>query len=57
MIDDLLSDLSISFWLKNALTSALERDAVDALNDAELLVVVLKNRLDHIFGGYQHEVD
>lgn len=34
--------------LKNTLRSALNRDPVDALNDAEVLVVALKERLDFV---------
>jgi len=41
----ILSDPCASFWIKNALRSALERDPVDALNDAELLVNVLQENL------------
>ncbi|OYU09811.1 MAG: hypothetical protein CFE38_20845 [Comamonadaceae bacterium PBBC1] len=37
-----------SHWLKNALTSALDRDPVDACNDAELLAMVLGHRADQI---------
>jgi len=49
MCENILDDLAASFWLKNALRSALNRDPVDALNDAELLVVALKERLDFVF--------
>jgi hypothetical protein len=40
-VEDLLRDPSTSFWLRNALTSALLRDPVDAANDAEILARVL----------------
>ncbi len=40
-VEDLLKDPSTSFWLRNALTSALSRDPVDAANDAEVLARVL----------------
>ncbi len=49
LCENILDDLAASFWLKNALRSALNRDPVDALNDAELLVVALKERLDFVF--------
>ncbi len=49
MCENILDDPAASFWLKNALRSALDRDPVDALNDAELLVVALKERLDFVF--------
>lgn len=41
----LQSDPFTSFWLKDALRTALSRDCVDALHDAELLVRVLQARL------------
>jgi len=44
----LLQDPSISYWLRNALTSALERDPVDAAADAGLLSAVLDRRADEI---------
>ena len=47
--DELLEDFAVSFWLKNALTTALQRDAVDALHDANLLVKALENHLQVIF--------
>ncbi len=43
-VDAILNDPSASFWLKDALRSALQRDPVDAVRDAELLAVVLANR-------------
>lgn len=36
-IEEVLSDPCASDWLKDALRSALERDVVDAANDAEVL--------------------
>jgi len=48
MCENILDDPAASFWLKNALRSALNRDPVDALHDAELLVVALKERLDFV---------
>lgn len=47
-IRQILSGPGTSYWLKNALTSALDRDPVDAVNDAELLVMVLGHRADKI---------
>jgi hypothetical protein len=40
-VEDLLKDPSTSFWLRIALTSALQRDPVDAANDAGILARVL----------------
>ena len=42
--EELLRDPSTSFWLRNALNSALSRDPVDAANDAEILARVLDLR-------------
>ena len=42
----ILVDVSASSWVKDALRSALERDPVDALNDAETLVKTLRENLD-----------
>jgi hypothetical protein len=39
----ILSDPSASYWLKDALKAALNRDAVDALRDAETLALALKD--------------
>jgi hypothetical protein len=47
-IRQILSGPGTSHWLKDALTSALDRDPVDAVNDAELLAMVLGHRADHI---------
>jgi hypothetical protein len=45
-IEDILNDINASYWLRNALTSALQRDAIDAANDAELLARLLRERAD-----------
>lgn len=39
-----MQDYAASYWLKDALKSALLRDAVDSANDAELLADILKRR-------------
>lgn len=44
-IDEVLNDPATSYWLKDALASALGRDPVDAANDAEVLLDVLAHRL------------
>lgn len=44
-VEALLADESASYWLKNALREALERDPVDALNDALALAGALEERL------------
>lgn len=38
-----LADPSTSYWLRDALKTAIKRDPVDALNDAEKLVELLTN--------------
>ena len=43
--EEILDDPSTSDWLKGALRGALERDPVDALNDALLLAATLEERL------------
>ena len=43
---DILNDFSASYWLKNALKTALERDPVDAAHDAEVLADTLKRRMN-----------
>lgn len=40
-VHEILADPAASFWLKESLRSALARDPVDALNDADVLVAVL----------------
>ena len=47
-VEELLKDPSTSFWLRNALTSALLRDPVDAANDAEILARVLDHQCRQI---------
>jgi hypothetical protein len=47
-IRTILCGLGTSTWLKNALMAALDRDPVDAVNDAELLAMVLWHRADQI---------
>jgi hypothetical protein len=45
----ILADFAASYWLKNALRSALERDPVDALADAEMLAAALYERNNDLF--------
>jgi hypothetical protein len=56
-IRQILSGPGTSTWLKNALTTALDRDPVDAVNDAELLAMVLGHRADQINATAQAELD
>lgn len=50
-IDDVLKDPSTSFWLKDAIKTLSNRDIVDAVNDAEILASLMKDRLNSIQGG------
>lgn len=43
-----LEDPAASFWLKAAIRSALDRDPVDAANDADLLSCLLARRCQEI---------
>jgi hypothetical protein len=43
-IDQILRDPAASYWLKQALQSALLRDPVDAANHAEILAQLLTDR-------------
>jgi hypothetical protein len=49
-IEHVLSDPATSHWLKAALRDSLERDPVDALNDALALAGVLEERLRQVMG-------
>jgi len=43
-INDILLDQTISYCLKDAIKSASNRDSLDALRDAELLVEILHEK-------------
>lgn len=47
-----LASPASSDWLKYALRTALERDAVDALNDTETLARLLRDRLAAALDGW-----
>ena len=47
-IEFVLSDPAASFWLKEALRSALDRDPVGVANDAEVLFRLLDERCRNI---------
>ena len=44
-VDQIMADQAASHWLKTALRAAVERDPVDALNDALVLAATLEERL------------
>ncbi len=47
-IHAVMTDPTASDWLKTALASALRRDPVDAVNDAQFLIDTLTARLDDL---------
>jgi hypothetical protein len=47
--EQVLADPSTSFWLKSTVQTALDRDPVDALNDALVLAAILDARLRAAF--------
>lgn len=50
-IREVLNSPVASNWLKEALGKALERDCVDAANDAEALLDLLNSRCEEAFKG------
>ena len=42
----IISDPAASYWLKRAICELSQRDPVDALNDAESLVVAMLDRVE-----------
>jgi len=42
--EDVLNDPAISFWLKEQIKKTKNRDVLDSLRDAELLVSLLEQR-------------
>lgn len=47
----ILNDPTASFWLKKAVQQMADRDPVDALHDAEELVILLRARWNEIKGA------
>jgi hypothetical protein len=43
-LKDILADPGISYWLKDAIKAAYERDPIDALHDAHRLLKMLGER-------------
>jgi len=52
-----LGDISTSDWLRNALRTALDRDAVDAAMDAEILAKLLADRAEVVIDQALSESD
>lgn len=44
----LVADRSTSYWLRTAIQTSMARDPVDSVNDAELLLSLLRARLQEI---------
>ena len=53
----ILAGPGTSNWMKVALSTAINRDPVDALNDAELLVIVLRHRSEQIHAAALAEIE
>jgi hypothetical protein len=47
-VEAIAADPAVSYWLKSALCSALDRDPVDAWADAARLAEALRERCDAI---------
>ena len=47
-LKEILADPGISYWLKDAIKTAYERDPVDALHDAHWLIKLLSERYTQI---------
>ncbi|WP_426157928.1 hypothetical protein [Pseudomonas sp. TSRC2-2] len=50
-VREVLNSTVASNWLKEALSKALERDCVDAANDAEVLADLLNKRCEEALKG------
>ena len=49
-IETIKTSEGTSFWLKESLTKALDRDCVKALKDSEVLTAILRTRVNQIQG-------
>ncbi len=47
-VEAVIEDPASSYWLKASVQTAIQRDPVDALNDALLLAAVLDQRLREV---------
>lgn len=50
-LQQVLDSPTASYWLKNALRSAIARDCVDAANDAEVLAALLRRHANFALYG------
>jgi len=46
MVNQILTSPTASYWLRKTLKAALQRDPVDALNDAKTLVKALEKEVE-----------
>jgi hypothetical protein len=53
LVHAICADPSTSFWLKDALKTLLQRDAVDSAKDARLLADIMQSRLEELQEPYQ----
>jgi hypothetical protein len=56
-INEVLNNPCTSYWLKDAIRTAFNRDILDALRDAELLAKLLDNRRAEIERLYWQAVE
>lgn len=52
-IEVVLTDKSTSYWLRESLKSAMSRDPIDAVNDAETLLCLLNECANSILESNQ----
>lgn len=52
----LASDPTTTLWLKQQLSNSSQRDPIDALNDAESLVSVLRERVEMLMRAHDVEI-
>lgn len=45
LLEEITADPTTSYWLKNALKEMMDRDPIDAANDAHLLHIFLRQRM------------
>lgn len=57
LVEQTLSSPTASNWLKDSLKTALNRDCVDALRDAEILVTLLEQVVARAFADAAPAVD
>ena len=55
-LNEILNDPGISYWLKDAIKTAYERDPVDALHDARRLLKMLGERYTQIVNRVDRHV-